>query len=233
MPDKSDKYPWMQFYVADWLRDTAPCAPATRGVWIDALCAMHARNRCGHLRGTYDQLARELHCSRLEVEFAVAELESMDIADVKLETDAAGNVIVTLINRRMKREFNERESIRLRVNNHRRNGDSNANVTPTVTPVRESSNSDVTAYNQNQNQNQRGEREKSESNPPHSFGSEKPLSASERITREKELVRVEQALSNLKSWVDGGNKLTDAERAKRASLKERRIEILEILGMKA
>ncbi len=34
------KLPFMQFYPADWIRDTRQLKPAVRGYWIDLLCAM-------------------------------------------------------------------------------------------------------------------------------------------------------------------------------------------------
>ena len=43
------------------------CTPATRGVWIDLLCAMHELGRSGELRGTTDQIARVARCSTAEL----------------------------------------------------------------------------------------------------------------------------------------------------------------------
>ena len=68
--------------------------------------------------------------------------------------------------------------------------------------------------------------------PPASRPASSELSASERITREKELKRVEATLDKLfQRASDFG--LTQDEKMRRASLKERRQEILDLLGMKA
>ncbi|HZV36614.1 MAG TPA: hypothetical protein VFB72_18700 [Verrucomicrobiae bacterium] len=250
MPDKSDKYPWMQFYIADWLRDTALCSPATRGIWLDALCVMWGNGRTGELRGTYDQLARALRCTRPEVELAVAELEQCNTADVKRDNDYSGNVLVTLINRRMQREYKERMGIKLRVNRHRGNGHGNAPVTPSVTGDSGNGNGEVTTHKSESESESKGElaragahahvmspdreNQNSESNPPLAASQGTPeLTASERITREWELERVEAELQTLQNRKEGGYRLTDAEKLHRAGLKERRIEILTLLGMKA
>jgi len=63
------KLPAFQFYPGDWLKDAAlaRCTPATRGVWMDLLCAMHDLNRSGELRGTADQLARLARCQTVDL----------------------------------------------------------------------------------------------------------------------------------------------------------------------
>ena len=45
------KRPSIQFYPADWLRDTAlrSCSVGARGLWIDMLCYMHEGTPYGHL----------------------------------------------------------------------------------------------------------------------------------------------------------------------------------------
>lgn len=110
------KYPWMQFFVDDWLSDEALaiCSPATRGIWADILCVMHKSDRSGVITATREQLARLGRCSTVELCKALDELKATATADVTLR-----NSTVTLVNRRMKREATIRESVRLRVKRHR------------------------------------------------------------------------------------------------------------------
>lgn len=128
------KYPWIQFFPGDWLKDPALslCSPLARGVWIDLLCAMHENNRAGELRGTPEQLSRVARCSPTELTQALTELGATGAANV---TECNG--VVTVSNRRMKREAKAREQTRKRVTNHRKDG--------AVTHVKRLSNGDVTA----------------------------------------------------------------------------------------
>ncbi len=80
------------------------CKPATRGVWIDLLCAMHDRNRCGELRGTSEQLSRLARCSPVDVENALTDLQTTGAALVEHRN---GSWMVA--NRRMRREADTRE----------------------------------------------------------------------------------------------------------------------------
>jgi hypothetical protein len=100
------KHPHIPLYTGDWMKDTelSLCTPATRGVWIDLLCAMHERNRSGELRGTTDQLARLARCSTVELDQALTDLQTTGAAIVDNR-----NGIWTVANRRMKREADTRE----------------------------------------------------------------------------------------------------------------------------
>lgn len=117
----------MQFYTGDWLKDPAVsiCAPATRGVWIDLLCAMHEAGRVGSLSGTRDQLARLARCVPADLTQALTDIQATGAADV---TDRNG--VVTVTNRRMNREAKEREANTLRQSRHRGSKASNGDVTP-------------------------------------------------------------------------------------------------------
>jgi hypothetical protein len=103
------KLPAMLWYTGDWLKDPAVsvCSPATRGVWTDLLCAMHEADRSGLLRGTDDQLARLARCSTVELVQARTDLQATGAADV---TERNGQV--TIINRRMHREWLDRKANR-------------------------------------------------------------------------------------------------------------------------
>lgn len=100
-----DKRPAFQFYTGDWLKDPqlSMCSPHTRGIWIDAICAMHELDRRGQITGTAEQLARLCRCTPVEFVHAVTELRSTETA---LVTERNG--ILTLSCRRMFREYKSR-----------------------------------------------------------------------------------------------------------------------------
>lgn len=66
-----------------WLSDPAVsrCQPATRGVLMDLLCAMHEAGS-PELRGTVDQLARVARCSPADFIHAAKDLKANRAADV-------------------------------------------------------------------------------------------------------------------------------------------------------
>lgn len=117
--DPMAKHFYMQFDVGDWMKDAAVgrCTPATRGIWVDLLCAMHESGRTGELSGTHDQIARLGRCSAAELTHALTDLQITRAADV---TSRNGNV--TIINRRMRREHEMREKAAKRQARHRGKG---------------------------------------------------------------------------------------------------------------
>jgi len=123
----SQKLPTLQLYTGDWLKDPAVsmCSPATRGIWIDFLCAMHEYHRSGVISGTIEQLTRVGRCSVVELAPALNELSTSGAADVTKR-----NEVVTIINRRMKREADERKATNKRVRRHRARKISNEKETP-------------------------------------------------------------------------------------------------------
>src|SRR5262249_10310727 len=104
------KQPYIPLYTGDWLKDPrlSLCSAATRGVWMDLLCAMHDPDRCGILRGTTEQLARLARCSTAEADLALNELQTTRAADV-IQRNGSWEVA----NRRMVRESITREKRRL------------------------------------------------------------------------------------------------------------------------
>jgi hypothetical protein len=114
------KLPWFKFNPSWWMGDAelSKCSSATRGVWIDLLCAMHQSGRSGELRGTTDQIARLARCSTAELTQALTELQTTGTADVTFR-----NNDVTVVNRLMKREAKARTATALRVKKHRSNDD--------------------------------------------------------------------------------------------------------------
>lgn len=100
------KQPALLWYVGDWMKDpcVSLCKPATRGIWMDLLCAMHEAGRVGYLRGTTEQLARLARCSPAELSHALTDLKDTKAAEVEQRN---GFVAVTC--RRMRREAEKRE----------------------------------------------------------------------------------------------------------------------------
>ena len=126
----ANKLPSIQFYTGDWLKDPrlSMCSAMTRGIWIDFLCAMHELDRVGELRGTTEQLARVARCSPVEIAQALDELSASRTADV-----SERNGFFTVVNRRMKREYEDREANKTYVRNYRekenvRNGKANVRI---------------------------------------------------------------------------------------------------------
>ncbi len=105
------KMPWIKFFAGDWLKDPALslCAPATRGIWMDLLCGMHELNSGGKLIGTRDQLARLARCTTEEMTKTLRDLSITKTANV-----SERNGIVTVVNRRMRRQDKLREQSNLR-----------------------------------------------------------------------------------------------------------------------
>jgi hypothetical protein len=110
------KLPFIQFYPGDWLKDPAVglCSPATRGIWMDAICAMHEQGQTGELSGNAASLARVCRCTPEEISCAAQELRATQTADVTICNDK-----ITLINRRMRRLHELRKSAKERQFRHR------------------------------------------------------------------------------------------------------------------
>lgn len=131
----SKKLPAIQFYTGDYTKDPnlSMCSLPTRGFWMELICAMHELNRCGQVTGTPEQIARLCRCTSVEAIEAINELEQTKAANVSNR-----NGIYTVINRRMKREFDEREGAKNRMEKMRKKEvvtKSNENVTDTQTVI--------------------------------------------------------------------------------------------------
>lgn len=124
----------MQFYPGDWLKDPClgMCQPATRGIWMDLLSVMHESDRSGVIAGTREQIARLCRCSAVELGLALSELSTSKTADV-----TERNSHVTVINRRMQREYKDRIDTRLRVKRHRGNAACNGDETGHISYIRD------------------------------------------------------------------------------------------------
>ena len=84
-----------------WLGDPdlGMCHPSTRGIWMDALCAMMER-KTHSLTGTPDQLARVCRCSVSDILTSCQELEEKGAANVVRQNDS-----ITLTCRKRHREL--------------------------------------------------------------------------------------------------------------------------------
>lgn len=127
----------MMFYPGDWSKDPALtlCTSATRGIWIDLICAMHNLDQCGELRGTAEQLCRFARCSTVEFVQAMTDLRTNRAADV-----TERNGVYEICNRRMQAAYKSRKSNYDRVKRHRerkRNGECNAEDSPHISEIRD------------------------------------------------------------------------------------------------
>lgn len=114
------KRPSLQFYPADWIKDPdlSKCSPATRGIWIDLLCAIHEADDGGRVSGTVEELARCARCTPEEMQAAISELSRKKVAEISEKSpenhskngssSCRGNAEITVTCRRMKREAKSR-----------------------------------------------------------------------------------------------------------------------------
>lgn len=133
--------PWMKWETSKWLADPllSKCAPTTRGIWADMLCHMHEDGKAGKISGTVIELARMCRCSTTEMEAALEELYQSKTAEIvtqekNMSQNSNGDVTlrndqITVMSRRMSREYKSRNSSRDRQKRHR-----GKKVTPDVTP---------------------------------------------------------------------------------------------------
>lgn len=139
------KAPAFQFYVKDWLTDPQlkMASHSSKGIWIDLLAFMWQAPIRGQVTGTVEQITKMIGANNGDIETFLNEVNDLKFADVTF-----CNKKVTLRNRRMYREQQERDKTRKRVQKHRdkkaSNGQSNAGVTPpspspTPSPITSSS----------------------------------------------------------------------------------------------
>ena len=134
------KFPFIQCFTGDWLKDPAVSmlSPAARGIWWDLICVMHESDRSGVITGSLAMLSRLARCSTDELSGALTEIKACRTGDVEQD----GNGVVTVINRRMKREADARENGAKRVEQHRARDACNAPVTDLKRPILHSSESE-------------------------------------------------------------------------------------------
>ena len=123
-----------------WLSDPKLrlCKPATRGIWMDAICTMRILGEAS-ITGTVTELAMHCRCTTGEMVQAIRDLLKQEAADicgsVSVESGRVtlGNGRVTLVCRRLRRIQNERENTRKRVERFRRKQRGEPDVTEIVT----------------------------------------------------------------------------------------------------
>ena len=128
------KNPAFLFYPGDWIRDPQlqMASFQTQGIWINILCRMWDAPERGKLSGTIPQIRKLISCSKEEFDSFLNENIELNFADILLHV-TEGNKNVTISNRRMVKDENEKKSTRYRVNKHRekvRNAPCNTKVTP-------------------------------------------------------------------------------------------------------
>lgn len=128
----ASKMPYMQFYVNDFDNDTKGVSSLAVGVWIRILINMHI-DGVGSITGTLDKLAKMTRCTVEELQSAIPELISNNIAEIAdadakktLESQdchALSHAVVTLICRRMKRDEEKRKLASIRKQRERMSRD--------------------------------------------------------------------------------------------------------------
>ena len=125
------KLPFIKWFPADWMADTAMLSPSTRGIWFDLLNVMWQMDHADKLSGTLAELARAGRCDVAQMRTAIDEITRFRVANVG-ERDG----IVTVVCRRFKRDKEERirakEGMRV-TRSLRKKG---ASVTPDITEDR-------------------------------------------------------------------------------------------------
>ena len=73
------------FYTGDWMKDPnlSKCSAATRGIWMDLLCAMHENGRTGIITGTITELAQMCRCSEQEMRYTIVTLQANKVAEIR------------------------------------------------------------------------------------------------------------------------------------------------------
>jgi hypothetical protein len=128
------KRPAFQLYTGDWLKDPAlaKCSAATRGIWIDLICAMHENGRTGNLTGTIAQLARISRTNPKQMKASLDELRETGTALINFEVGST----VSITNRRMAREFRSSELHNNRQDRYRAKSNGASKHSENVTPER-------------------------------------------------------------------------------------------------
>lgn len=100
-----NKAPAFQFYVGDYLKDTRSLSLSAKGAWMDLLCIMWHSEPRGEVTYPLVGFARLFGCQVEQAKTVIDELAEMQTCDRVTHGDGK----VTVINRRMKREAEERK----------------------------------------------------------------------------------------------------------------------------
>jgi len=145
----------MKFYPADWSADTAPLSLAARGAWITIVCAMWRAEERGTLCLTKEGYCRLLGADEEQTIKVIDELVENHICNEVLagcdEKGVTGrNKNITLVCRRMEREYKLHKNNALRQERYRVTHQGNAPVTGEKSEVR-SQKSEIRSQNKEKN----------------------------------------------------------------------------------
>lgn len=106
--------PYMQFFPADYLRDTEILSLSAQGGWMRMLCSMWHPTRRGVLSLRLQAMARLLHASEPTTKSIIREIEECGVADVVWGGHSQANspddeAIITITCRRIVRDWQKAE----------------------------------------------------------------------------------------------------------------------------
>lgn len=111
----SSKLPFLKFYPAQYVNDTRLLSLATKGGWVDVICALHSSATRGVLTLPIEAWARVMGTDVAQARQVFDELSKYSISQISID----GNGDVTVSSRRMEREGITKVQTRRRVQNHR------------------------------------------------------------------------------------------------------------------
>ncbi len=96
------KFVWEKWFPQDWKSDPqlSRCTPATRGIWVDAICSMMMTGTY-KLEGTAEELSRDCRCTKQEILTANDDLKKCQAAEVSMQKGC-----IIWICRRLARKYN-------------------------------------------------------------------------------------------------------------------------------
>ena len=121
------KAPAGQFYFADWLRDKALhlASLSTQGAWMNILAYMWDGQDRGALRGSFEQIAKLAQANKEEMERFINDANKTKFCDISV----SDNGEITLVNRRMVRDQQDKENNRIRQRRFKLSRQDNAKIT--------------------------------------------------------------------------------------------------------
>lgn len=125
------KNPAYQFYPMDWIRDMSGHPLEIQGAWKRILCFLHYEPERGKAQKTVGEWAGILGVTTRKTMSILTYLYDRQIADVTFcnANVTLRNKNVTVVSRRMHKEWKEKQSTKLRVKRHRMKRECNADVT--------------------------------------------------------------------------------------------------------
>jgi hypothetical protein len=130
----------LDLFPGDVLRDIAPLSATARGVWLQFLLFAHSDGATGRKTLRSDAWTRALGCTQEELKNSITEIAKTEVGIVEVNGQKIDDVTtcpklsqgilcdVTLINRRMEREYKKRENDRLRKQSQRESQQCHSNV---------------------------------------------------------------------------------------------------------